>query len=54
LSSFNFDMTGLLDVAANLFNGLWPIFAIIAGLSLSAGLLVMVTRSIKNIFSGSS
>ncbi len=52
MASFNFDMTQLLSTASSLFNGLWPLFAIVAGLSLAAGLLVMVTRSIKNIFSG--
>ena len=43
-------MTNLLDTAASLFNGLWPMFAIVAGLSMAAGLLTMIVRQIKTIF----
>ncbi len=50
MASFNFDMTNLLDTAASLFNGLWPMFAIVAGLSMAAGLLTMIVKQIKTIF----
>ena len=50
MASFNFDMTYLLDTAASLFNGLWPLFAIVAGLSMAAGILVLITKQIKAIF----
>ena len=50
MSSFNFDMTHLLDTAASLFNGLWPLFAIVAGLSMAAGLLTLVMKELRAIF----
>ncbi len=50
MASFNFDMTNLLSTAASLFNGLWPIFAIVAGLSLAAGLLAMIVKQIRSVF----
>jgi hypothetical protein len=52
MASFNFDMTNLLDTAASLFNGLWPLFAIVAGLSMAAGLLTLIVKQIREIFYG--
>jgi hypothetical protein len=50
MASFNFDMTHLLDTAASLFNGLWPLFAIVAGISMAAGLLTMIVGELRKIF----
>jgi len=50
--SFNITMTGLMESAASIFNGLWPAFAIIAGLSLGFVILKFVLSAIRGAFSG--
>ncbi len=47
---FSLDTTNLLDSAASIFNGLFPIFAIIAGLGLGIGLLRYVVKAISDAF----
>lgn len=51
-ASFNIDMGGLMDTAAEIFNGIWPAFAIIAGLTLGFLILKFVLNAIKGAFSG--
>ncbi len=47
---FSIDVTNLLDAASSIFNGLFPVFAIIAGLGLGIGLLRYVVNAIRNAF----
>lgn len=51
-ASFNISMSGLMDTAADIFNGIWPAFAIIAGLTLGFLILKFVLNAIKGAFSG--
>ena len=37
--SFQLDMTPMMDMASTIFNGLGPVFLIVAGISLGMGLL---------------
>lgn len=48
--SFSLDMTNLMSIAAELFNGLQGIVAVVGGLSLGAGLLYFVVKIVRNIF----
>ena len=48
--SFDVDMSQLLNSAASLFNGLWPVFAIVAGLGLGVALVKFITKAIQDAF----
>lgn len=50
--SFNIVLTNLLEVAADLFNGLWPAFAMVAGLSLGFVILRFVLRAFRGALGG--
>ena len=50
--SFNITMDGLMQSASDIFNGLWPAFAIIAGLSLGFVILKFVLSAIRGAFGG--
>lgn len=50
--SFSVTTTGLLDSAAQIFNGLWPVFAIIAGLGLGIALVKFIVRAVQSAFGG--
>ncbi len=44
---FSIDLSGLLDTASSIFQGLWPIFGVIAGLSLGFALVGYVVAEIR-------
>jgi hypothetical protein len=50
--SFSVTTTGLLDSAAQIFNGLWPVFAIIAGLGLGIALVKFIVKAVQSAFGG--
>lgn len=47
---FSIDSTALLDAAASIFNGLWPAFALVAGIALGAGLITTIVSEIRKAF----
>lgn len=51
-ASFDINMSGLMDTASEIFNGIWPAFAVIAGLTLGFLILKFVLGAIKGAFSG--
>lgn len=48
--SFSIDVTGFLSTAAQMFNGLFPVFAIGIGIALGVGLLAKVSGEIRKAF----
>jgi len=48
--SFSIDATALLEAAASIFNGLWPAFALVAGIALGAGLVTKIVHEIRQAF----
>ncbi len=48
--SFSVSTSGLLSSAADIFNGLWPVFAVIAGLGLGIALVRFIVGAIRNAF----
>lgn len=50
--TFEINMDGLMDTAADIFNGLWPAFAIVAGLTLGFIILKFVLSAIKGATGG--
>jgi hypothetical protein len=48
--SFNVDFDGLLSTMAEMFNGIWPLFAIVAGLGLGVSLVKFVNKAIQDAF----
>jgi len=50
LRTFSIDTSNLLSSAQDIFNGLFPVFAVIAGLGLGIGLLRYVINAIRNAF----
>lgn len=47
---FELDTTGLLETAAGIFNGLGPIFFVVAGITVGIGLLMRVLNELRKIF----
>lgn len=47
---FSIDASSLLDSAASIFNGLWPAFALVAGIALGAGLVSKIVGEIRKAF----
>jgi hypothetical protein len=47
LASFEVDLTGMLSVAEDLFNSLFPAFVVIIGITLALGLIGMVVSEIR-------
>jgi len=50
MPSFNFDLSGMLNTAAQFFNGFGPLFLTIAGISVGFGLLARVVSEIRKLF----
>ena len=48
--TFSIDTSSLMTSAANIFNGLWPAFAIVAGLSLGLALVKFIVQAIRTAF----
>jgi hypothetical protein len=48
--SFNFNVDSLLDGAANMFNALWPVFAIVVGLGLGIKLVQLIRKEVTSAF----
>jgi len=48
--SFSIDATALLEAAATIFNGLWPAFALVAGIALGTGLVAKIVSEIRKAF----
>jgi hypothetical protein len=47
LADFSIDASGLLNTASQIFNALWPAFAIIVGIALGFGLLTLIVSEIR-------
>jgi len=50
MPSFDLDVTSLLSYAAQIFNGIGPVFFIIAGISVGIGLLMRILNELKRAF----
>jgi ABC-type nickel/cobalt efflux system permease component RcnA len=50
LASFSLDVDGLLTSAEDIFNGLFPVFAIAIGITIGLGLIALVAREIRKSF----
>jgi hypothetical protein len=50
MPSFNFDLSGMLQTAAQFFNSFGPILLTIAGISVGFGLLARIVAEIRNLF----
>jgi hypothetical protein len=48
--SFSVNTSNLLSSAADIFNGLWPVFAVIAGLGLGIALVRFIVNAIRAAF----
>jgi hypothetical protein len=49
-ASFSINMTEMMDSAADIFNGLWPAFAIVVGLGLGVQILRFIVNAVKAAF----
>lgn len=47
---FSIDSSTLLSSAATIFNALWPIFGLIAGIAIGAGLVQAILSEIRKAF----
>ncbi len=47
--TFSFDVSPLMFTASAIFNGLFPVFAIIIGIGLGIGLLILIAGEIKSL-----
>jgi hypothetical protein len=50
LASFSIDVSNLLSGAEDIFNGLFPAFAIALGLTIGLGLIALIAREIRKSF----
>lgn len=48
--SFSIDMAEMMTSAADIFNGLWPAFAIVVGLGLGVQILRFIVNAVKAAF----
>ena len=48
--SFSIDVTGMMSTAASMFNSLFPIFGVIAGISIGIGLVTLIIVEIRKAF----
>lgn len=48
MTSFSIDTTQFMSMAAQIFNGLFPVFGVILGIVLGIGLLVLVVKEIRS------
>lgn len=49
-ASFSVDTTTLLDTTANMFNGLWPIFAVVIGIPFAIAIIKFIATSLRSAF----
>lgn len=49
-ATFSLSMTDMLDSAADIFNGLWPAFAIVVGLGLGVQILNFIVKAVRSAF----
>lgn len=49
-ASFSISMTDMMNTAADIFNGLWPAFAIVVGLGLGVQILRFIVNAVKAAF----
>ena len=47
---FSIDVTALLDTASAIFTGLFPAFAVVAGIGLGVGLVRYIVKAIMDAF----
>ena len=47
---FSIDTSSLLESAADIFNGLFPAFAVVAGIGLGIGLVRYIVKAIQDAF----
>ena len=50
LAAFSIDTTNLLDTASSIFNGLFPAFSVVIGITLGIGLLMYISKAISDAF----
>jgi hypothetical protein len=50
VTSFSIDASNLLSTAAEIFNGLFPAFAVVAGIGLGIGLIRYIVKAIQDAF----
>jgi hypothetical protein len=50
MASFSIDVNSLLGSAEDIFNGLFPAFAIAIGLTIGLGLIALIAREIRKSF----
>ena len=48
--SFSVDVSGMLSTAASLFNALFPIFGVVAGIAIGIGLVTLIIGEIRKAF----
>ena len=48
--SFDLDTTGMMSMAATIFNALGPIFFVVAGISIGIGLLMKIVDELRRAF----
>ena len=48
--SFDLDTTGMMSMASRIFNGIGPIFFVIAGVSIGIGLLLKIVGELRRVF----
>ena len=46
-TSFSVDTSAMLDTAANMFNGLWPVFGVVVGIVLALGLITLLVTELR-------
>ena len=51
MASFNFDLSGMMVYASQLFTSLAPVVALIGGLTLGIGLVSFVIRQLRGLLS---
>lgn len=49
-TSFSIDMASMMSSAADIFNGLWPAFAIVVGLGLGVQILRFIVNAVRAAF----
>lgn len=49
-TSFSIDLSNVLDIAAQLFNGLFPIFGIVLGVTMGVGIILLVVNKVSSVF----
>jgi hypothetical protein len=47
---FSIDTSNLLTTASDIFNGLFPAFSVVIGISLGIGLLLYISKAIADAF----